>query len=191
MIPITLTLDPVVKLTYAEFYKLCEANPDAKLELTSVGELVVMPPTGGVSGNRNTKLTYRLEAWTEVDKTGIAFDSSTMFRLPNGAMRSPDASWILLERWNALSLEEQESFPPICPDFVVELRSKTDTLKSIQDKMEEYISNGARLGFLLNPQGKQVEVYRSGQSKQVLNAPLEVSGEGVLKGFVLRLDRIL
>jgi Uma2 family endonuclease len=191
MIPITLTLDPVVKLTHAEFYQLCEANPDAKLELTSFGELVIMSPTGGVSGNRNMTLTRRIGNWTEQDGTGIAFDSSTMFRLPNGALRSPDAAWILLERWNTLSPEEQETFPPICPDFVVELRSKTDTLKSLQDKMQEYINNGTRLGFLLNPQNKQVEIYRQGQAKEVLNAPSDISGEDVLVGFVLRLDDIL
>jgi Uma2 family endonuclease len=191
MIPITLNLEPVVKLTHQEFYQLCVANPDAKLELTSSGELVVMSPTGGVSGNRNNKLTQRVGNWTDEDGTGIAFDSSTMFKLPNGAFRSPDAAWISLARWNQLSLDEQESFPPICPDFVVELRSKTDTLKSIQDKMQEYLDNGTRLGFLLNPQGKQVEIYRQGQVKEVVNAPGDVSGEEVLMGFVLRLDGIL
>jgi Uma2 family endonuclease len=191
MIPITLNLEPVVKLTHQEFYQLCAANPDAKLELTSSGELVVMSPTGGVSGNRNIKISHRLERWSEIDGTGISFDSSTMFKLPNGAFRSPDAAWISLARWNQLSLDEQESFPPICPDFVVELRSKTDTLKSIQDKMQEYLDNGTRLGFLLNPQGKQVEIYRQGQVKEVVNAPGDVSGEEVLIGFVLRLDGIL
>jgi Uma2 family endonuclease len=191
MIPITLNLEPVVKLTHQEFYQLCVANPDAKLELTSSGELVVMSPTGGVSGNRNNKLTQRVGNWTDEDGTGIAFDSSTMFKLPNGAFRSPDAAWISLARWNQLSLDEQESFPPICPDFVVELRSKTHTLKSIQDKIQEYLDNGTRLVFLLNPQGKQVEIYRQGQVKEVVNAPGDVSGEEVLMGFVLRLDGIL
>jgi Uma2 family endonuclease len=185
------TMESGSQLTHAEFYKLCEAYPDAKLELSASGKLVVTLPTGGVDGIRNAKLARRLGDWTEADGTGIAFDSSTMFKLPNGAMRSPDAAWVLLDRWNALSLEEQESFPPICPDFVVELRSKTDTLKSMQDKMQEYLDNGARLGFLLNPQGKQAEIYRSGEAKQVLNAPLEVSGEDVLKGFILRLEGIL
>jgi Uma2 family endonuclease len=191
MIPITLNLEPVVKLTHQEFYQLCVANPDAKLELTSSGELVVMSPTGGVSGNRNIKISHRLERWSEIDGTGVSFDSSTMFKLPNGAFRSPDAVWISLARWNQVSLDEQESFPPICPDFVVELRSKTDTLKSIQDKMQEYLNNGTRLGFLLNPQGKQVEIYRQGQVKEVVNEPGDVSGEEVLMGFVLRLDGIL
>lgn len=191
MIPITLNLKPVVKLTPEQFFQLCESNPETKLEMTSLGELVVMSPTGGMSGNRNIKLSYRLEKWTEADGTGIAFDSSTMFKLPNGAFRSPDAAWILLERWNQLSLEQQETFPPICPDFVIELRSKSDSLRSLQDKMQEYINNGIRLGFLLDPQGKQVEIYRQGREKDVLNAPTQLSGEAVLPGFILKLEQIL
>jgi Uma2 family endonuclease len=191
MIPITLNLEPVVKLTPEQFCRLCESNPEAKLEMTSLGELVVMSPTGGMSGNRNTKLTQQLGNWTDADGTGIAFDSSTMFKLPNGAFRSPDAAWILLDRWNQLSLEEQETFPPICPDFVIELRSKSDSLRSLQEKMQEYIDNGVQLGFLLNPQGKQVEIYRQGCEKDVLNAPTQLSGEAVLPGFVLSLDNIL
>jgi len=191
MIPITLNLEPVVKLTPEQFCRLCEANPEAKLEMTSLGELVVMSPTGGMSGYRNTKLTHRLENWSEEDGTGIVFDSSTMFKLPNGAFRSPDAAWILLDRWNQLSLEEQETFPPICPDFVIELRSKSDSLRSLQEKMQEYINNGVQLGFLLNPQGKQVEIYRQGCEKEVLNAPEKLSGETVLPGFILKLDQIL
>ncbi|MCY7285129.1 MAG: Uma2 family endonuclease, partial [Cyanobacteria bacterium CAN_BIN43] len=146
MIPITLNLETLVKLTPEQFCRLCEANPEAKLEMTSLGELVVMSPTGGMSGNRNIKLTHRLEGWAEEDGTGIAFDSSTMFKLPNGAFRSPDVAWILLDRWNQLSLEEQETFPPICPDFVIELRSKSDSLRSLQEKMQEYINNGVQLG---------------------------------------------
>ena len=191
MIPITLNLETVVKLTPEQFCRLCEANPEAKLEMTSLGELVVMSPTGGMSGNRNIKLSYRLERWTEENGTGIAFDSSTMFKLPNGAFRSPDAAWILLDRWNQLSLEEQETFPPICTDFVIALRSKSDSLRSLQEKMQEYINNGVQLGFLLNPQGKQVEIYRQGCEKEVLNAPENLSGETVLPGFVLKLDQIL
>lgn len=191
MIPITLNLEPIVKLTPEQFYRLCESNPEAKLEMTSLGELVVTSPTGGMSGNRNTKLTYRLENWSEGDGTGIVFDSSTMFKLPNGAFRSPDAAWILLDRWNQLSPEEQDTSPPICPDFVIELRSKSDSLRSLQEKMQEYIDNGIRLGFLLNPQEKQVEIYRQGCEKDVLNAPMQLSGEDVSPGFLLKLDQIL
>ncbi|PSF35992.1 hypothetical protein C7H19_14705 [Aphanothece hegewaldii CCALA 016] len=150
MTTITLTLKPLIQLTEHQFYQLCLANPETKLELNSKGELVIMPPTGGTSGNRNIKLSTRLENWTETNQNGIAFDSSTMFRLLNGALRSPDAAWISLERWNSLSTEEQEEFPPICPDFVVELRSASDSLKSLQEKMQEYIENGTRLGWLIN-----------------------------------------
>jgi Uma2 family endonuclease len=181
----------MTKLTSEEFCWLCESNPDAKLELTALGNLVFRLPSGGVSGNRNSRLVRRLEDWSEVDGTGIAFDSSTMFKLPSGAFRSPDAAWVLLERWNQLSEEDRETFPPIAPDFVMELRSKSDSLRSLQDKMEEYLSNGVRLGFLLNPQGKQVEVYRQGRGKEVLDAPIEVSGGDVLPGFVLKLKNIL
>jgi Uma2 family endonuclease len=191
MIPVTLNFEPILKLTPEQFSRLCESNPEAKLELTSLGELVVMSPTGGMSGNRNVKLSSRLETWAEEDGTGMAFDSSTMFKLPSGAFRSPDAAWVLLERWNLLSEEDQETFPPIAPDFVMELRSKSDSLRSLQDKMEEYLSNGVRLGFLLNPQGKQVEVYRQGREKEVLENPIELSGEDVLPGLVLRLENIL
>jgi Uma2 family endonuclease len=181
----------MTKLTIEEFCWLCESNPEAKLELTRSGELMVLLPSGGMDGNRNVKLVQQLEHWSVVDGTGISFDSSTMFKLPSGAFRSPDAAWVLLERWNQVSEEEQESFPPIAPDFVMELRSKSDSLRSLQDKMEEYISNGVRLGFLLNPQGKQVEIYRQGREKEVLDAPIEVSGGEVLPGFVLRLEGIL
>jgi len=124
-------------------------------------------------------------------KLGEAFDSSTMFQLPNGAYRSPDASWILLEKWEALSVKEREIFPPICPDFVVELRSPSDSLRAIQNKMQEYIDNGAHLGWLLDPQGEQVEIYRQGQEKEVLSSPTSLSGEDVLPGFILNLNQIL
>jgi Uma2 family endonuclease len=181
----------MTKLTGEEFCWLCESNFDAKLELTRSGELVVLLHSGGMDGSRNIRLVQRLENWSVVDDKGIAFDSSTMFKLPSGAFRSPDAAWILLDRWNQLAAEDKESFPPICPDFVIELRSKSDSLRSLQDKMEEYLSNGVRLGFLLNPQGKQVEIYRQGREKEVLDAPIELSGEDVMPGFVLMLENIL
>jgi Uma2 family endonuclease len=191
MTAITLTLEPVINLTREQFYQLCGANPDIKLERTAKGELVVMPPTGGESGSRNRRFTQRLGVWTDENGTGEAFDSSTMFQLPNGAFRSPDAAWIPLERWEALTPEERKTFPPICPDFVVELRSESDTLKSLQDKMQEYMNNGARLGWLINPQGKQVEIYRQGKEKEVLLSPTQLSGEDVLPCFVLDLNGIL
>ena len=150
-VTVTINLEPLVPLTDDAFYTLCRANPEVKFERTSVGELVVMPPTGGETGNRNIKLSARLENWAEQDGTGLAFDSSTMFQLPNSAYRSPDAAWILLKRWEVLASEERQAFPPICPDFVVELRSPSDTLKAAQNKMQEYMDNGARLGWLINP----------------------------------------
>ena len=191
MTAVTLNLEPLVMLTDDAFYALCQANPEVKFERTSVGELIVMPPTGGESGSQNRRLTQRLGNWTDEDGTGEAFDSSTMFQLPNGAYRSPDAAWISLLRWEALTSEERKVFPPICPDFVVELRSPSDSLKAAQNKMQEYMDNGARLGWLLNPKEQQVEIYRSCQEKEVLLAPINLSGEQVLPGFVLDLKGIL
>lgn len=191
MTAVTINLEPLVPLTDDAFYTLCRANPEVKFERTSVGELIVMPPTGGETGNRNIKLSARLENWAEQDGTGLAFDSSTMFQLPNGAYRSPDAAWILLERWEVLASEERQAFPPICPDFVVELRSSSDSLKAAQNKMQEYMDNGARLGWLINPKNHQVEIYRQGQEKEILQAPTHLSGEQVLPAFVLELKGIL
>ncbi|MBV9385345.1 MAG: Uma2 family endonuclease [Chroococcidiopsidaceae cyanobacterium CP_BM_ER_R8_30] len=191
MTALALNLDAIVQLTDNAFYALCRANPEIKLERTSFGELVVMPPTGGETGRRNSELTFQLQAWNREYQLGVTFDSSTMFQLPNGAYRSPDAAWVMLERWEALSLREREEFPPICPDFVVELRSPSDSLKALQNKMQEYVDNGARLGWLLNPQEQLVEVYRRGQEKEVLSSPTHLSGEEVLPGFVLDLRGIL
>jgi Uma2 family endonuclease len=185
MTAITFKLEPLVHLTDDAFYQLCQANPDVKFERSAQGELVVMSPTGGISGNRNSKLTTRLELWADAEGSGLVFDSSTMFRLPSGAYRSPDAAWISLERWQALTPQEQERFPPICPDFVVELRSITDSLSTLQQKMQEYLDNGIRLGWLINPQSQQVEVYRPHQATQILQTPNQLSGETVLPGFKL------
>lgn len=191
MTAITLTLKPIIQLTEKQFYQLCQVNPEAKLELNAKGELVIMPPTGGTSGNRNFELYIDLGIWNRQTKLGKAFDSSTMFRLPNGALCSPDAAWISLERWNRLSTEEQEEFPPICPDFVVELRSVSDSLKSLQEKMEQYMANGTRLGWLINPKQQTVEIYRQGREKEVLYQPSQLSGEDVLSEFILDLKGIL
>ena len=191
MTALTLNLDAIVQLTDDAFYALCRANPEVKFERTGVGKLIVMPPTGGETGSRNSKLNQRLANWAEADGTGITFDSSTGFKLPNGADRSPDAAWILLTRWEALTPEQRRRFPPIAPDFVVELCSDTDSLTVTQSKMQEYIDNGVRLGWLLNPQYQQVEIYRRGQDKEVLSAPTSLSSEGVLPGFVLDLRGIL
>lgn len=191
MTTLTLNLDTIVQLTDAAFYALCQANPAVRCERTAKGELVVMPPTGGDTGSRNFEIYIDLGNWNRQTKLGKAFDSSTMFQLPNGAYRSPDVAWIQQERWEALSPKERETFPPICPDFMVELRSASDSLKTIQDKMQEYMENGARLGWLIDPQNKQVEIYRLGQEKEILQAPTSLSGEDVLLGFLLSLERIL
>ncbi len=186
-----LNFPPQVGLTDEQFFQLCQANRDLKFERTAQGDLLIMSPTGGESGNRNLKLGTRLELWNEQAQLGIAFDSSTGFKLPNGADRSPDVSWVSLERWNALTPEQRRRFPPLCPDFVVELRSESDSLSVLQAKMQEYLANGARLGWLINPQDRQVEIYRLGQPVEILDAPVTLSGEDILPGFVLDLRRIL
>ncbi|HMV51251.1 MAG TPA: Uma2 family endonuclease [Blastocatellia bacterium] len=180
-----------LRMTDAEFMEFCAQNPELRIEMTSKGELIVMSPVTGRGGNRNFFLTSKFGSWVERDGTGVGFDSSTCFTLPNGAKRSPDASWIEKERWEALTPEEQDEFPPICPDFVVELRSKSDRLKTLEEKMEEYLLNGARLGWLIDPLQQRVHIYRPGQPVTILNQPHEVSGEPLLKGFVLNLAGIL
>jgi Uma2 family endonuclease len=189
MTGLTLNLDSIAHLTHDQFRELCRENRDIRLELTAKGELIVMPPTGWESGNRNIKLAARLQNWTETDGTGIAFDSSTGFILPSGAIRSPDAAWVASERLTALN-PDPEGFLPLAPDFVIELRSASDRLKPLQDKMQEYIDNGVRLGWLLNPKDRTVEIYRMAQGIEVLQSPTEVSGEDVLPGFVLSLEEI-
>ncbi|BAY18768.1 hypothetical protein NIES21_46210 [Anabaenopsis circularis NIES-21] len=186
----TVNLKPVLELTDEQFFNLCQANKDLKFERSANGELIIMPPTGGETGNRNGRLNQQLFNWTDADGIGIAFDSSTCFKLPNGADRSPDAAWIKLERWNTLTDEEKEKFPPIYPDFVIELLSPSDSLKIAQEKMREYIDNGVRLGFLINRKSRQVEIYRQGKEVEVLESPATVSGEDVLNGFVLNLATI-
>lgn len=182
---ITLDLSPIIKLTDEEYYKLATAHQNLRIERTPTGELVIMPPTGGNTGRRNISISAQLENWSRQDKTGVAFDSSTSFNLPNGGYRSPDASWIRLERWNTLTEEQKDTFPPICPDYAIELRSKTDSLKYLQNKMQEYLASGLRLGWLIDPKTKKVEIYRQGKVVEVLESPTALSGEDVLPGFVL------
>ncbi|HEY9810697.1 MAG TPA: Uma2 family endonuclease [Halomicronema sp.] len=184
-------LAPVIELTDEQFYELCGQNPDYKFERTAKGELIIMSPTGGETGGKNWSINGQIWLWNQRTSLGIGFDSLTCFKLPNGANLSPNAAWILQERWDALSAEERRKFPPICPDFVIELRSPTDTLKNLREKMVEYKENGARLGWLIDPINKQVEVYRLGVEVEVLEGPASVSGEDVLPGFVLDLAGIL
>ena len=179
-----------IRLTHEQFWDVCRDNPELRLELTSDGELIVMPPAGSKTGNRNLSLSRQFGNWVETDGTGIGFDSSAGFTLPNKAVRAPDASWVRHEKWNALSAEEQERFAPLCPDFVVELRSGSDTLKSLKAKMQEYLDNGAQLGWLIDPRERRVYIYRSGEDVEVLADATSVSADPVLKGFVLQLVEI-
>jgi Uma2 family endonuclease len=174
-----------------QFDTLALANPDLRLERTSQGELIVNPPTGGESGNRNLSISGQLDRWCEANEDlGKGFDSSTGFILPNGARRSPDASWVSRTRWEALTAQERKGFVPLCPDFVVELRSASDSLSTLQTKMREYMDNGARLGWLIDPQNQRVEIYRQQAEVETLIDPAELSGEDVLPGFVLNLRRV-
>ncbi|MEH1920077.1 Uma2 family endonuclease [Nostoc sp.] len=178
-------------VTQEQFATLAAANRDLRLERTAQGELIVNPPTGWETGERNRSLTGQLDRWYEENEDlGKAFDSSTAFILPNGATRSPDASWVSRERWQVLTPEQKGAFANICPDFVVELRSSSDRLAPLQTKMREYIDNGARLGWLINPQQRQVEIYRPELAVEVLENPSQLSGEAVLPGFVLNLRRL-
>ena len=190
MTALILNLSPTIELTNEQFFQLCVNNRDLRLEQTAQGELIIMPPTGWKSGNQNSKLTQRLGNWADADGTGLAFDSSTGYILPNGAKRSPDASWVSRERLEALN-PDPTRFLPMAPDFAVELRSASDELKTVQQKMQEYINNGVRLGWLIDPQNQRVEIYRIGQNAEVLQSPTSLLGENVLPGFVLELNQIL
>lgn len=179
-----------LRVTPEEFEKLCQDNPERSLELTASGELIVMPPVGGESGNSESELGADLVIWNRQTRLGKTFSSSTIFILPNGAQRSPDAAWVELSRWEALTPEQRKKFPPLAPDFAIELRSATDRLPPLREKMEEYRANGVRLGWLIDPQKQQVEIYRLGQDVEVLQSPASLSGEDVLPGFKLELGSI-
>jgi Uma2 family endonuclease len=188
---LTLQFPSSTQLSDDQFYELCLANRDLRIERSANGELILMPPTGGETGKRNSSLNAQLWMWNQHSKLGEVFDSSSAFKLPNGADRAPDASWVSLERWNALTPEQREKFPPICPDFVIELRSASDRLSVLQAKMQEYIDNGARLGWLINRKDRTVEIYRPSQPTEVLQNPATLSGESVLQGFELKLAGII
>ncbi|MEO6863506.1 MAG: Uma2 family endonuclease [Microcoleus sp.] len=190
MTALALNLNSLIKLTSEQFYQLCEDNPDLQLERNANGELIVMPPTGGETGKSNSKFNLQIGLWNEQTELGEAFDSSTGYTLPNGANRSPDASWVEKSRWSALTPEQREKFIPLCPDFAVEILSPTDSLKKTQEKMQEYMDNGCRLGWLINRKKREIEIYRPGQDVEVLQSPLTLSGENVLPGFVLYLQKI-
>jgi len=182
--------DVLEKISDDEFERFCRHNPDVEIELSTEGELIIMPPTGGKTGIRNFSLVGYFYNWVEKNQSGVGFDSSTVFKLPNGAKRSPDLAWIKNERWESLTAEEQEKFPPLCPDFVVELRSPSDSIKNLQAKMDEYIENGASLGWLIDPLERKIYVYRSDSEMEILENPDTVSGEPLLKNFSLKMKKI-
>ncbi|MBT9313609.1 Uma2 family endonuclease [Leptothoe kymatousa] len=188
MVPLTLDVSQV-HLTDEQFYQLCITNPEMRLERTAKGILIVMSPVGGESGNREFELGLDLGLWNRQTGLGKVFSSSTIFKLPGGGDRSPDVAWVELSRWHGLTPEEQAKFPPIAPDFVIELRSRTDSLKTLQDKMQEYMESGVRLGWLVNPQNQQVEIYRPNQANVTHPLPHTLTGEDVLPGFETTIDR--
>jgi Uma2 family endonuclease len=185
--PLALQLSPALELSEEQFFEICQLNRDLRLERTADGKVEIMPPTGGETGSENAILTHLVTAWALRDGTGRAFDSSTGFRLPNRAVRSPDASWVREDRLAALTPEQRRRFLPLCPDFVVELRSPSDRLETARAKLDEYMANGARLGWLLDAPGRRVHIYRPGSEVEALDDPDGVSGEPVLPGFTLDL----
>lgn len=185
MSALTVNLDPIIHLTDEQFFQLCQVNRDLRFERTAKGEMIIMTPAGGESSNQNAELTVDLGLWNRQAKLGVVFDSSCGFKLPNGADRSPDAAWIASPRWDALTPEQRRKFPPLAPDFVIELRSPSDDLKPLQEKMQEYLENGVRLGWLIDPQNCRVEIYRSDRPVEVVSTPARLSGENVLPGFML------
>ncbi|NEN88679.1 MAG: Uma2 family endonuclease [Okeania sp. SIO3H1] len=179
-----------LKITHEQFLELALVNRDLQLERTATGELIIMAPTGSDTGRQNLGIEALLWLWNRRTKLGVAFNSSSGFHLPNGSDRSPDAAWVKQERWDSLTREEQETFAPLCPDFVVELRSKNDTILELQKKMKEYQSNGARLGWLIDSKNRKVEIYRQDREVEILENPNSLSGEDVLPGFVLDLTEV-
>jgi Uma2 family endonuclease len=188
MTAFTINFDAIVQMTDEHFEQLCRANPDVKFERTAKGELVIVAPTGGETGSYNSELNADVVIWNRQAKLGVVFDSSTCFRLPNQALRSPDVSWIKQDRWDALTPDQKAKFPPIAPDFVLELMSPSDDFSDVQAKMREYIENGVQLGWLINRKTRSVEVYRPKQLVESVEAPVTLSGEAVLPGFVLNVQ---
>src|SRR5262245_30286484 len=188
--PVVLQLTPVINLTDDQLFELCQLNRDWRIEYTAQGELIIMPPTGGETSNQNVEIAFQVQWWTRQDQTGVAFDSSGGFKLPNGATRSPDAAWVRRSRLTDLSREQKQKFLPLCPDFVIELRSPTDNLRAVLYKMQEYIDNGALLGWLIDPLTRRVHLYLPQRPPEILEAPNSVTADPVLPGFVLDLRKI-
>lgn len=188
--PFTLQIHPVVQMDDDQLFEFCRRNRDLRVERTPQGDLILRSPVSSESGRINAQLTRLVGNWAEEDGSGIVFDSSSGFTLPNRAMRAPDVAWIQRERWQALTPAERQRFAPICPDFVIELRSPSDALKLLQEKMQEYIDHGARLGWLIDPQSRRVYLYRPTVEVEVLQDPERLSGDPVLSGFTLELQQI-
>jgi Uma2 family endonuclease len=188
--PLELRFPSSVVISDDDFFEFCQVNRDLRIERTAEGEIIVMPPTGGETGAQNAEITMQLGSWSELDGSGHAFGSSTGFMLPNGAERSPDAAWIRRSRLAALTRKQKQKFLPLCPDFVIELRSPTDTVALLRNKLQEYMENGARLGWLLDPPSRRAHIYRAGMKAEIIEEPTELSGESVLPGFTLDLKEI-
>jgi Uma2 family endonuclease len=188
--PLLVHLRPAVDMTEEQFFEFCQINRDLRIERSADGDLIIMAPAGARSGARNAEITLQLVQWAKQDGRGVAFDSSAGFRLPNGAVRGPDAAWVDRSRLDVLDDETKDRFLPLCPDFVIELRSPSDALKTVQEKMEEYRANGARLGWLIDPVTRRARVYTPDAPPRELVNPAELTGEPVLPGFVLNLTAI-
>jgi Uma2 family endonuclease len=186
----SINLPETLTISQEQFKKIATANRDLRLEKNAQGQLIIMPPTGGSTGKKNFYLAGQLFVWNERNQLGVAFDSSTAFHLPNGANRSPDVAWIRKERWEQLTPDQQDDFAPLCPDFVIELRSKTDSLKPLREKMQEYVENGLKLGWLIDPKGKTVEIYRRNREVEILQYPISLLGENILPDFVMDLQKV-
>ena len=189
-VPIVLQLQPIVNLSEEQLFDLCQANGELRIERDEYGELIIMPPTGGETCDRESEIITQLRTWAKRDRTGKAFGSSTGFTLSNGAMRSPDAAWLPLSKWNALTAKQRKKFLPLCPDFVVELRFPTDSLAALKKKMREYLDNGAEMGLLVDPEQRRVHVYRRGRKVQILEDPKTVACDPLLPGFALDVREI-
>jgi Uma2 family endonuclease len=181
---------PEPEMSDEDFLALCQANPDMRLERTAEGVVIVMPPAGAETSRKNLNLAFQVVAWAQRNGTGETFESSGGFTLPNGAIRAPDVAWIRRERWDTLTSAQQAGFAPLCPDFVIELRSATDRLRNVQLKLEEYIANGALLGWLIDPQTRTVNVYRLGRPVETLDRPTEIRGDPELPGLMVDLAQV-
>ena len=190
MAALVLHWPPSLQMVNEQFFDFCQANKELRIERSALGDCEIMAPTGGETGWRNLSLAAQLYNWTEQDQSGVAFDSSTGYTLPNGAIRSPDVSWVKRTRLSALTREQKQRFLPVCPDFVIELRSPSDSIKNLQAKMQEYIENGASLGWLIDPENQQVFVFHPQISMVIINKPEFLQADEMLAGFKLDLHKI-